>query len=167
MAWVDRDDAECRSFSRMLPSLFGGGGFVVVAGLAFLHFGVFDRGGSASDHGVATVVGIVMVLAGAALIAVRRGCIIDWQAGKVTTWWGVVVPFTRVTYDIGDFDAVTVTRRVRCGPAHSIFYRATLRTHGGGEFVFAEEADASAALRIAERVVAAGGPALVDRTAEG
>jgi hypothetical protein len=100
-----------------------GGGTLMLLGLPFLLFGLFTIGGAlngqliqnsstpVAPYGIA-LFGSVFAALGAMLTLGRAGIVIDRAAGQVTTWWGLLVAFSRRVDTLSAFEVVALTKKV-------------------------------------------------------
>lgn len=145
-----------------------GGGCLVLFGLPFFLAGLFvmaspflaeelrpkdSKSGKPMPVALAVVMGGAFAALGAGLMFGRGGKELDRRTDSLTAWWGLLVPFSRKTYCLSDFERVALSREVRRSK-NSTYTVFPVRVHGpGGVKVTLEEPrDANAARALAEEV---------------
>jgi hypothetical protein len=98
----------------------------LLIGLVFIIFPLtakeeFKEGGA----GIVLGFGLFMAVTGAGLAFGRGGTIVDKQRGRVTAWWGVLVPFRQKHTPLAEVNRVAVTgvmRRMKGGGWFTVYY---------------------------------------------
>lgn len=124
-----------------------GGGALALFGLPFLGMGLFfvylflappEGATITGEPWIGALVGGVFALVGAGLVFGRSGIRLDRSRGYVTTWWGLLVPFSSTEYRLDQFTQVSVTREVRRGK-NSTYEVFPVRLEGEGVHVTCSE----------------------------
>ncbi len=127
-----------------------GGGCLILFGLPFLCAGLVVmlsslgllplkwEGGSPPPWFVGVPFGAIFATVGAALVLGRGGTIIDRRNRTVTTWWGLLVPFSHKQYSLDDYNSVTIKREVRRSK-NSTYTVYPVRIEGGDKPISWEE----------------------------
>jgi len=98
----------------------------LLVGLGFLIFALTsaeawkDGGG-----GIVLGFGLAMAVIGTGLAFGRGGTVVDKGQGRVTAWWGVIVPFHRKHTPLAEVNRVAVAgvmRRVKGGGWFTVYY---------------------------------------------
>ena len=123
------------------------------------------KSGKPMPIGFAIPFGGVFALVGAALAFGRAGKVLDKRAGTVTTWWGMLVPFSRKQYPLSKYDTVMLRREVRRSKNSSYtVYPVRIEGAGAKTVKIEEPRDERKAREAGEEVAKFLGVKLVDRT---
>lgn len=151
-----------------------GGGCLIFLGLPFLLGGIFGimapglpefRRTSDVPWYVMVPAGLLFVALGATIALLRRGTIIDLRVERVTSWWGLLVPFGRTEMPLVDFDRVVLTESVQRSRGRRYLTYPVHLIGQAGRRVRVEIASTPAkALRLGEEVAKFARLTLEDRT---
>ncbi len=62
---------------------------------------------------VASIFFGIMLIGDLALILGRAGIVIDRRQKLLTTWWGLLVPWSKTQYELTGFSCITITKEIR------------------------------------------------------
>lgn len=105
-------------------SIKKGGGCLMLFGLPFFAAGLgiigaalsgamTTEGGSAAPLFFVIPFGLIFASVGAGIMFGRAGLTIDLNTKTITTWWGLLVPFSSTTHPLDKAEIVTICREVR------------------------------------------------------
>ncbi len=173
MQRVKTGDSEAIKFKQ-------GGGCVALFGVPFFLAGLFvmlspllpkdiqptdkDTGKPMPIH-FALPFGGVFAATGAAFIFGRGGKTLNRRTNEMTTWWGLLVPFKSTTYQLSDFERVTVSReRRKSKNSHYTVFPVRIDGSKPGAVKIDEPKSEPQALELAEELAKFLEIPLIDRT---
>ena len=89
------------------------GGLALITGLGWLYMGLVREIDDMVRSTVAQFMGTLPLFIGLGIFSFRRACDIDRQAGQVVKWWGLLWPWSRHSFDLHQFDKVTLRQEPR------------------------------------------------------
>ncbi|MBF8269531.1 MAG: hypothetical protein HW386_1240 [Gammaproteobacteria bacterium] len=153
-----------------IKNLKHGGGIQSLFGLPFLGMGLFFAYKSFQEAlhfpgaWMGVVIGSIFALVGAAIVFGRSGTILDRQQRTVTTWWGLLVPFSRTQQPVGQDARVTMSKETRRTKNGSYNVYPVRLTGDNLQISMGETRDFEESRRQAEDVAKFFGLAIHDRT---
>lgn len=93
--------------------------------------------------------GVLLTVAGGALVWGRRGKRFDRQAGTITFWWGAPWALARTSYDLAAFQSLAVASHEQRG---RLRWRVAFLTGDGERLDLFDLCDAVSAQRAAEQI---------------
>jgi hypothetical protein len=148
--------------------MFAGTLFLLL-GIATLTTPLWASGGAQQPVAFAAVSGAVMLVFGCVLAFGRLGRVIDRRQRKITTWWGLALPFRKQElplktqeYALNEFSRLSISCEVRRS-RHATCVVYPVRLEGKRDSIAFEEAvDYKVARRNAEELAAFMGLPLTD-----
>ena len=156
-----------------IKQLKRGGGAIALFGLPFLAMGLFasfiflsppEGWTTAGESWVGVLVGGIFTLVGAGLVFGRSGTILDRRRRVVTTWWGLLVPFSSTQYQVGRDALVSISREVRRHKNRTYEVFPVRLTGENLDVSFGEPGSFDLSRRLAEDVAKFFGLAIHDRS---
>ncbi|MDB4698962.1 hypothetical protein OAF45_02350 [Candidatus Latescibacteria bacterium] len=89
------------------------GGLALVTGLGWLYLGLVREIDDMVRSTVAQFMGTLPFFIGLGIFSFRRACDIDRANVRVTKWWGLLWPWSRHVFGLGQFDKVTLRQEPR------------------------------------------------------